>query len=249
MSTLALLNVATYIHGHDFTGDSNEAQVQMERVALDRSNFRSNGWTELQGGLRSVQFEQKGFWQAGAGQVDPAVFDDLGVVGRVHTVAPSEVPGEVAYLWRGGSFQVNLFDASVGEMAPFAVTSHGTSSEGVVRGKLAAAPVDLTGVAVVTSATGQLGQILELSAPTATQAVYASLHVLGTPGTTVTADLESDSAVGFASATSRGTIGPLTTAGGSWLRVAGPFVGETHWRLNVTAITGDFTLAAAIGVQ
>ena len=48
----------------------------------------------------------------------------------------------------------------------------------------------------------------------------------------------------------RATIGPVTARGATWLaRVAGPFVAETHWRLNISAITGTFQVAGWIAVD
>jgi hypothetical protein len=131
----------------------------------------------------------------------------------------------------------------VGDLMPYALDLSGSNTVGMVRGQVAKAKGSV-------AATGVLGSVLNLGAPIAGQYVYAVLHVFGTPGTTITVQVQSDDSSGFASATTRGTIGPITTAGGTWLaRVAGPFSGETHWRMNVSAITGTFTVAGAIGVQ
>lgn len=250
MSTIALLDVFSYVHGHDFTGDSNKTLLTLGRTALDRSNFRSRGWKRIQGGLRTVAFEQVGYWQAGADSVDEQSFADLGVVDRVHTIGPSEVEGGVAYMWQGGKFNYTLFDAGIDQMAPFSLNSQGASKVGVVRGLLAVRPVDDDAEPVTVSATGAIGSAVNLGAPVSGQSVYATLHVLGAPGTTVTVQLQSDTASNFPSPTTRATIGPLTVTGGTWLTpLPGPFAGETHWRFNVSAITGSFTLAGAIAVQ
>lgn len=106
MTTLALLNVFSYVYRHDFTGDTNQANLSMEAAALDRTTFRSDGWTELTGGLKSSEFELQGFWQAAADgdAVDNEGFNDLGVKDRVHTMGPRETEQGVAYMWRAGRF-------------------------------------------------------------------------------------------------------------------------------------------------
>lgn len=251
MTTIALLDVASYVGGHDFTGDSNSTLLTLDRVPLDRSTFRSGGWTQLTGGLRSATFAQSGWWAPGTVSVDAAAFAQLGQTEQVHTMAPQEVEGGVAYIWQAQRFNYQMFDAEVGGLAPYSLTSQGSTSVGVVRGKLAVAPWDgSTAAAVTYSATGQAGSAVELSAVDEGQSVYAAVHILGTPGTTVTLELESDTTADFDDdPTVRASIGPLTTAGGTWVTpIAGPIT-DTWWRVNIDAITGSFTIAVALGVQ
>lgn len=243
MGVLALTNAFCYLHGHNFTCDTNQLNLSLEAAQLDRTTFCSNGWTTLAGGgLKSGQFSMGGFWQSAASDaVDPQAFADLGVAGRVFTFGPAETEGEVAYMWQGGHFNYQLL-GSIGELAPFTLEAAGTDGVGAVRGRLAKARGSV-------SATGALGSVLNLGAVGAGQYLYATLHVLGTPGTTITVLVESDDAAGFSSPTTRATIGPLTAAGGTWMtRVAGP-VTDTHWRVNVSAITGAFEVAGAIAIQ
>lgn len=242
MTFLALTDAFAYVAGHDFTGDTNQLTLTCEPAALDRTTFRSDGWTELTGGLRTSQFAMSGLWQSAASDaVDPAAFGDLAVADRVFTIGPEETEGATAYLLQAGHFNYSLF-GTLGELAPFSLTSHGTNGVGVVRGRLAKAKGSV-------AATGPLGSVLNLGAVGAAQYLYATLHVLGTPGTTITVLVESDDSSGFASPTTRATIGPITTAGGTWAaRVAGAIT-DTHYRLNVSAITGTFTVAAAVAVQ
>lgn len=242
MATFALTNAFCYVAGHDFTGDSNQLSLAAEGQQLDRTTFRSAGWREFTIGLRSSMLNLSGFWQsATTDAVDPEAFAALGSTGRVVTIADVETEALTAYMVQSMEPSYQLF-GPIGELAPYSVTGQGSDGVGIVRGQLAKA----IGTA---SGTGQLGSILNLGAPTSTQFVYCTVHIT-TAGTTVTLQLQSDTAVGFSSPTTQATIGPLTTTGGTWMtRLAGPFAGETHWRLNVSAITGAFTIAAAIGVQ
>lgn len=239
MAELALVDAFAHVHGHDFTTDTNQLGLDMEAAALDKTTYGSGGWRENAFGLKTVAFGMQGFWQAGADQVDPDSFDDLGVTSRVHTFGPIQTEGQVAYLWRAGFSQYQLF-GQVGELAPFTLQSAGTDGAGAVRGMLAKKKGAV-------SAAGATGAGVNLGAVSATQFLYASLHVF-TAGTTISVQVESDSDNTFATPTARGTIGPVTARGGSWMtRVAGPIT-DTWFRFNVTAVTGSFSVAGAIAI-
>lgn len=248
MATIALLNVGSYVDGHDFTGDSNSTRLTLGRVELDCTTFRSGGWTELTGGLRTVEFTQSGHWSADSG-LDAAGWTDLGATERVHTIVPQEVPGTVAYFWRSQRFAYQPLGGSVGDLAAYELRSSGATREGVIRGRLAVAPWSpATGAAVTYNSTGQAGEAVELPAVGAGQAVYAAVHVL-TAGATVTLELESDSTEDFDdNPTVQATVGPLTAAGGTWVApITGPIT-DTWWRVNIDAITGSFVIAVSLGV-
>lgn len=243
MSLFALTDCTTWIAGHDFTTDSNKISVEVSVDDQDSTVFGSGGYKSRVGGLKDVDLSLEGFWQsATVDAVDPESFPDLGVADRVITVSPTGVALAPAYLLQAGKFKYSIGD-QVGNLMPFKLDCSGTNGVGVIRGQVAKARGSVSG-------TGPLGSVLNLGAPSASQYVYAALHVFGTPGTTITVQIQSDDNSGMTTPTTRGTIGPLTAAGGTWLgRVAGPFAGETYWRMNVSAITGTFIVAAAIAIQ
>lgn len=243
MSTLALLNAFSYVDGHDFTADTNQVSLSMEAAQLDKTTFRSSGWTELTGGLKSSTFDQNGFWQAGTGQVDPDAFTNLATRNRVHTMGPVETEQTVAYMWQAGHFTYQLL-GSLGEMAPFTIQSQGTDGVGVVRGQLAR---ELGSV----SATGATGSAVNLGAGGSGKYLYMTFHVFSA-GTTISAKVESDNAEAFSSPAdvASATVGPITTTGGTWMtRVDASAITDTWFRLNVTAVTGSFSIAAAMAIQ
>lgn len=243
MAVIALTNAFAFVHGYDFTVDTNKIMLDLEAENLDATTFGLQGWktSAPAGGVRSSKFDMAGFWQsAAAAAVDPEAFADLGVMDRVHTLGDDQVEGTVAYALHAGKLSYQLL-GQYGELAPFTLSSVGSNAVGTVRGQLAKAKGTV-------AATGQLGSVLNLGAPSATQFVTATLHVISA-GTTITVQVQSDDNAGMSSPTTRATIGPITAVGGSLVRVAGPFVGETHWRLNVSAITGTFTVAGMIAVD
>lgn len=243
MATGALLDACIYVGSHDFTGDSNRVSVSAEAAANDKSTFRSGGWREYNMGAKSGRLEAAGFWGAGADSVDETGFSALGQAGTVVTVANSEVEGHPAILLQSIPLQYAPLSGAWGENAGYSLagqTSDGAS--GLIRGHL----LKKMGAA---SATGQLGTVVQVGAVGAAQHLYATFHIFGTAGTTITAVIESDDNAGFTSGTTRMTLGPYTTAGGRWAtRVPGPIT-DTYWRARVTAITGTFTVASAIGIQ
>lgn len=241
MPTLALTDAFCYVDGYDFTSDTNELRLTAEGDELDKTTFGSGGWREFAVGLKRANLEMAGFWQSDTDAVDPQAFNNLGVPGRVVTLGDLDTETTPAVGFQLIQMRYE-FLGPLGQLAPFRLAGSGSDGVGVVHGQLAKAKGAVSG-------TGQLGSILNLGAPTSTQFVYATVNIFSA-GTTITILLESDTAAGFTTPTTRATIGPLTTTGGTWMtRVAGPFAGETHWRFNVSTISGTFTVAGLIAVQ
>lgn len=241
MSRFALLNATVWGGGYDFTGDSNSVNLATEVDVLDVTTFGSGGWQENIAGLRSIALEVAGFWQAGAGAVDPEVWAGLGGSAQVHMVSAANTETQPAYGFQALKSSYSLL-GDIGKAAPFSLKGVGAGAVPEVRGQIAKAKGSV-------AATGQLGSILTLGAPLAGQSAYAGLHVFGTPGTTITVQIQSAPTIGFASPTTRGTLGPITATGGTWMvPVAGPIT-DAFWRANVSAITGTFTVGAWIAVQ
>lgn len=239
MAVEALLDAFTYVAGHDFTGDTNQGELTLEAAALDATTFGSNGWQENAYGLKTLAFNYSGFWQSAlADAVDVEAFGDIAVE-RPHTWGLKEVETEPAWLFNAAksSYQIG---GEVGPLAPFTLQSSATDKYGAIRGQLAKAK----GAA---NATGAIGSVVQLGAVAADQFLYATFHVF-TAGTTITVQVQSDDAAGMASPTTRGTIGPLTARGGVFMaRVAGPIT-DGFYRFNISAVTGAFIAAGAIGI-
>lgn len=240
MPSFALTDATCWVAGYDFTTDINQITLGATAEELDNTTFGSGGYRSRIGGLRDVQAQVAGFWQsATAAAPDPQAFPDLGVADRVCTFAPTSAEGAVAYTAQLGKFAYELFGEH-GAVTPFSLTMNGTNGQGLVRGQVAKAKGTV-------SATGALGSVQQLGAVATGQYLYAALHVFSA-GTTMTVQVQSATAVGFASPTTRGTFSAATTTGGLWLtRVAGPIT-DTFWRLNVSAITGSFQVAGVIAI-
>ncbi|MEV0151535.1 MULTISPECIES: hypothetical protein [unclassified Nonomuraea] len=242
MTAIALTDARILFHGYDFTGDANQVSLTVEADDHDATTFGSARATKFRSrvaGLKTAAAQVSGFWGAAP---DLAAWTNLAVADRVAVISPTGNPGDVAYMLRAGVFSYEQM-GEVGEPAPFTLGLSCTNTEGAIRGRILATPD------VVLNATGVAGIAdLVLPAVAAGQFLYGSFQVVGTPGTTITAVVESAAGGSFAGATTRITFGPVTTTEGRWaVRVPGPIT-DTHYRLRVTAVTGSFTVAAAIGI-
>lgn len=245
MGVFALMNAYMYVGGHDFTGDTNAVMLTASGQQLDSTTFRSSGWSESVMGLREPKLNAKGLWQsATADAVDPELWDNLGLgAGRVVTVADTETEDTPAMMFQAFQSNYHPFQGSLGDLAGYDLDCMGSDGIGFIRGGLALKKTTVT-------STGAKGTGQNLGLVGAGQYLYATLHLMGTAGTSITAVVESDDANTFLSATTRITFGPLTAVGGTWgTRVAGAIASDNWFRLRVTAITGTWSVACAIGIR
>lgn len=245
MSTFVLTDVGTWVSGYDFTCDSNSASLSIEVDDQETTTFCTNGWRSRVGGLREISCDLEGFWQAGSGQVDAEVFGSLGVTNQPVTMSPTvSTVASPAFMFLGGKFSYEMF-GDLGDVTPFSLSMMGTEgSPGLIRGQIAATKQTVSATGVLGSGVTDLSSNDQVSS---SQYLYATFHVFSA-GTTITVTVESDDNSGFTSATTRATIGPITSAGGTWMtRVAGPIT-DTYYRFNVTAITGSFSVGGAIAI-
>ncbi|MEW1719777.1 hypothetical protein [Streptomyces sp. NPDC093109] len=244
MGKFILLDTRLFAPGADLSGASNKVELSTEIEDKDVTNYRSQGWKEVIGGLGSAEIAAEGQWEAG----DPSLVDDaswstLGGTGP-YTVCPTDsTVGALAYFTNGLRTDYKVGDA-VGEVAPWAGTVK--SSWPLVRGQIAHPP----GLARTATGTGtalQLGTI-----PTGKR-LYAALHVLSAAGTgtpSITARIESGDGA-FASPTTRLTFTAATAAGGQIARGDGAAVTDTHYRVawTIAGTAPSFMFAVSLGIR
>lgn len=245
MASLVLTDCTVFVHDTDFTGFSNELSLSISVDDLDSTVFASGGYRTRKGGLKDVEADLSGFWEAAeaGGSPDTAGFSDLGGIDRVVTFTPEGLEQGPAYICQLGKFSYE-HGGGVGELDPFSLAMQGTNGVGLVRGQLAAErqTVDATGV---------LGTPVQLGAGSAGKYLYLAFHVFSA-GTTISVKVESDDAEAFTdpSDVASATITSVTTAGGRWMtRVDASSITDDWFRVNVTAITGEFDVAASIAIQ
>lgn len=245
MGSLIAKNIRTWVDGFDLTGSSNNATLDLDHEVHDVTVFQpvgQGGARQRACGLEDISAASRGFWSAGTGSVDADAFPNWGVVDSILSMSPDGAEGSVVYGMRTGRFRYQMF-GDHGAPAPFALDFRGSNGEtAVARGMVF--KHDQSAL----SSTGLAGTALQLGAVGASQYLYAWTNVL-TAGTTITIQVQSSVDNTFASPTTRMTLGPITATGGVWgTRVAGAIT-DAWWRLNVSAITGSFTLAGFVGIR
>lgn len=244
MAEFAVVGAFAYFGAHDFSGDIDMWKMDGTAEALKKTTFRSGGANTYKMGLKSTTLAMEGFADLAMGGQDEHLFSFYsGRTAAVVTIGNDETEGQPCCMTQQFTPQFTPGGGGpVGQMSRFTMQGQGTDVAGGVRGYL------LKEQGAV-SATGAIGTAVQIGAASSTQYRYATLHLMGTAGTSITVVLESDNASNFPSATTVGTFGPLTAVGGNWLT---PVIGastDDWYRLRVTAITGTWTVAGAAAVQ
>ena len=230
-----------YVGQYDLSGDMHKLELRYGAELLDVTTFGQT--TRIRkGGLKTVGLSAEGYWSGGTDLVDDALFAKIGVQNVPITIAKGgETLDNDAYLFRC-IHGVYTPGASIGEMLRFSVSAEGSGGVGVARGKL-------LHVGAETATGNETGS--QLGALSATQSLYAALHVLTVSGSTPTFDLdiESDDNSGFTSATSRISFTQATGITSEWKSVAGAIT-DDWWRVAFTigGSTPSFEFVLAAGI-
>lgn len=239
-----ILNHCRIYHGaYNLSADLNSLELGLEADMQDVTTFNDNGWTMVQPGLKTGTFSFEGYFTAGTTSVSSHLNTEFGLSGTPLTIASSNSDGVTAFLTRTATSQVQVLGGAVGEAGK--ITASGTANTDVVRGTI------LMPTSSAVSATGT-GTGRQLGALSATQALYASLHVVSISGSgtpTLTATIQSDDNAGFTSPTSQISFSAATAVGAQWGSKAGA-VTDTYWRVSYT-ISGtspSFTFVVAAGI-
>lgn len=246
MSKTVLLDARLFAGGADLSGNSNKIEITSEIEEKDATNYRSDGWKELLGGLASAEMAGEGQWEAGdSGMVDDSSWAQLGG-NTAWSASPADaVVGDLAYFMKAMRSDYALGDA-VGEIAPWSGTAK--SSWPLVRGVFAHPP------GTARTSTGD-GTAQQLGAITTGQRLYAAVHVLSVSGTstpTITVEIESDSQEDFAGTPeTRLSFDAATARGGQILRTDGTAHADTWYRptWTVSGTSPSFLFVVALGIR
>jgi len=241
MGTFVQTQVKIYVDGYDFSGDMNGVALASGAEAKDSTTYGDDTRTML-GGLRTVSLTESGLWTGGAAK-DKVWFDNVGVSNKPVSVMPTTgAAGEPAFFFNSMQSQYVPGEA-VGEIFKFNVEAQ--SQDELVRGSV------LFPLTTVTSTDVSTGQVL--GAASATQKVYAALHVMSASGTSPTLDVvvQSDTS-GFGSPTDQITFDQAATLGSQIKEVGPGAITDTYWRISYTiggSATPTFSFAVMLGIQ
>lgn len=241
MATFALTSVGLYVDGYDVSGDTNQLSLESTAQELDVTTFGSGGSVARIAGLTDTAFSHQGFVDLTDNGIDEQAFANVTGIKPVTICPTGGADGETAFIFQSLQTQYNP-GASVGEVYAFTVSGAGTAP-------LAGGKVLATKSAKTATSTGTA---VQLEAVSATQKLFANLHVFAASGTTPTlvVKVQSDDNSGFTSAVDRITFSTATGITAEAKSVAGA-VTDTYWRVSYT-ITGtspSFTFAVAAGIK
>lgn len=251
MGVLAITSAFIYAGAVDITGAADELTCRAEAETRESTTLRSaqTGWRSFKNTLKASTVSNTGFWSSdSADDLDPDFFTNLGVSNQVISCGMIETEGETAHFMRHMTTEYTFPEGSVGDLAKFRLNSVGSDGQyGQIRGKL----FKEYGSGAATSSTGAIGTGIQLGAVAADQFLYGALHLFGTAGSSITVIVQSDDNSGFSSATTRATFngGAITTAGGFWLTPVAGAITDDYWRLNVSAISGNWVIAGLLGIR
>lgn len=249
MAVLALNEAAVWLGALDASGFTTDVSFGPLTVKMvDRTTFGTNGFKAQIPGIFSGDHKLTVTQDFAAAGFD--VSNSFAQLGSQfpYSVAPigpgasagSLSDGDLVYLTRIRQAALNpLSSAKVGDGAD--ATLDLVSDAPFVRGQVAAI--------AATRTTTASGTTLTLAGPTASQSVYAALHVFpGSSGGNLTVRVQSAAASNFVGPTTRGTFTVATGATSQWMQIGPGAVTDGFWRFDWTISAGTFVFAGAVGV-
>ena len=169
---------------------------------------------------------------------DGAIMTALGVGNTVTTIAAGRSDGSRAWFLNGLHTKYQPLAGKVGDAAKFDLGV--ATSDRLIGGWLQA-------YGSKTSTGNSTGQ--QLGTLSASQSMYASLHVITATGTTLDVIVESDDNSGFTTPTTRITFTQVTTTPVAYLSSVAGAVTDDYWRMKWTISGGGpYYIIGAIGI-
>lgn len=244
MAKFVMTNVRVLIGGADLSGDTNEATLAVSKEIKDVTNYNSQGWKEVLGGLGQAKIDIMGYTEAGnLGLPDDLGFANVGLLGGITLAPQGAADGAIAYFTNVLESEYDPIQGKVGDVAAFKLNT--VSDWSLVRGVIGFPPAT-----VITSPSGPaFGTVNTFAGGVATgQQFYADLHIISVSGSpSITFSIQS-AVTNFATITTRATFTVATAIGGQIIRIPGPIT-DTFWRVAYTTTgTGSVLASVAFGV-
>jgi hypothetical protein len=246
-----LTDVGVFVGGFDLTDGAASIEMGGTCAMLERPNFGSKGHMQFLPGLKTFNTEVGGLADYGSVTAVSNAFK-LNAVGNqqvvtgLPNVSGTHAAGDPAHFTRALRSSFQSPQGAVGDVARYAISM--MSDTPMVDGSL------LFPKAAVTSSS--TGTVVAMAGPTASQYLYAGLHVFDVSGTSPTLDVKIQSAalVGFGSPTDRVTFTQATGSSANTSQWATPLAGaitDGFWRVSYTvggSSTPTFQFAVVAGV-
>lgn len=226
----------------EMAGFAEQCELTGSATELEVNNYAGGGWKKIISGLATSRLMVQGWQDYAATGVDPT-FPLTGLGGAsVQTIGPTggATVGDPAFISAGRLVEYQPLAGAIGEAARFGFSWAGDGK--LIRGQY----LYPSGAETASDS----GTATAFTTPTASQALYASFHVLSVTGTgTITFAVQTDDNGSFTSATTRITSSAFAAVGKELASLAGALAGETHIRV-IWTISGftSVTFICAAGV-
>jgi hypothetical protein len=245
VTTFVALHDQAYVGQFDVTNRAREISFGPIEIEMQESTtFADGGYRTFAPGLIGGSGSINGFQDFGSGEIGSEF--DTGAIGSQYPITVVPCPtgtvtaGDTALFSRGIATPGNPLGGAKGEMATFELGF--TYDTTIVDGKVLHAKTART-------STGT-GTAVALAGPSATQKLWAALHVTAYSGfTNVVVKVQSDDSGAFSSATDRITFTTVTGLTSQFASVDGSFSSESHLRTSWTVTgSGSITFVVVVGV-
>lgn len=232
---IAIYNGSFWLDGYAIRGSLNAASLETGVEGQDDTAF-GDITRSMKAGLKTASASIEGYYEAGTDLIDPVLFTNLNLANKLFSASQAGADGDMAYFMRAriGSYAPG---GAVGDMLAFSATLE--ADDEIVRATIMAAGSK--------SATAN-GTARQLGAVTASQKLYAGLHVISGTGT-LDVTVESDDNSGFTSGVTRGTFTQATGRTSEWLTPVAGAITDDWWRVAFTIGTGPFDFVVMVGIQ
>lgn len=236
-----LTDAKLYMAGRDFTGQINQLALSYSAELKDARVFGDTAIRRISG-LSDIALSHNGFFDAQT--VDADLFANIGVNNVPVTVAPNDGgEGKPAFIFQALHGEYTP-EGEIGELFKYGVTAMGSGGDKGIRGTILGNGVE--------TATGD-GTAFQVGAVSATQKLFAALHVFAVAGSTPTLDVivESDNLSGMGTPTTQITFGQKTVVGAEWATPVDGAIADDWWRIGFTIGGGSpsFSFVVTIGIQ
>jgi len=125
LAKYVVAGTSVLLNGTDISGSVARAELVINAAEVDTTDFGSNGWTEVVGGLKSGSVSLDFHSDFGAGGVSSILSDLVGTIGTVTVIAGNGTAASATTPSYTATVLVNSFTpiaGAVGDLATFSVT-------------------------------------------------------------------------------------------------------------------------------
>lgn len=242
MSSFVLSNAQLLIGSAELSAFTGEFTVGGETKMEPAQHMAAGGYNVVLPGISAFSMDVKGNADFASGGVSQTFgYAQLGTqyAASIVPAGTAATYGDAATLTRGLLSRLKGLIGSTGQVAGFDL---GLTSDTAEVGGFVGAPL------ASRTTSGLTGTAVAMAGPTASQRLWAALHVTAASGTNLAVKVQSDDNGSFTSATDRITFSTVSATGWQFSYLDGSFSTETHHRVTATIASGTFSFAVLFGV-